>query len=150
MTYKRWSFTESMVISPTLRALMSCLSSSLGAPEVPFCLGSSALLTLLPSETWSNKATIWKCSDKRTKIQYIHYTLMSTYDIRPTMNFFVPKNMYLPCTFVSKKKYGKRVALTTGKRTLMRGIQFGSTKNGNKIAQIIKPEVKSIQITWLL
>jgi hypothetical protein len=58
ITYKRWSLTESMVISPTLSALMSCLSSSLAAPEVPFCLGSSVLLALLPSETKSNRATI--------------------------------------------------------------------------------------------
>ena len=78
MTYKRWSFTESMVISPTLTALMSCLSSSLAAPEVPFCLSSSVLLTLLPSETRSNRATIWKCSDKTAIIQYIHHALMST------------------------------------------------------------------------
>jgi hypothetical protein len=55
LTYKRWSLTESMVISPTLSALMSCLSSSLAAPEVPFCLGSSVLLALLPSETKSNQ-----------------------------------------------------------------------------------------------
>ena len=75
MTYKRWSFTESMVISPTLTALMSCLSSSLAAPEVPFCLSSSVLLALLPTETRSNRATICKCSDKRTIIQYTHCTL---------------------------------------------------------------------------
>jgi hypothetical protein len=47
-------------------------------------------------------------------------------------------------TICQQEKYGKRVALTTGKRTMMWGIQSGSIRNGNKISKTIKPEEKSI------
>jgi hypothetical protein len=47
----------------------------------------------------------------------------------------------------ARKKYGRRVAMTTGKRTLMQGIQSGSMNNANKTSQIVKPEIKSLWIT---
>jgi hypothetical protein len=84
-----------------------------------------------------------KCTDKRNII----FSLHSNVNIGHPSNYklFWSLIIYICLDHLSEiKKHGKRVALTTGKRTLMWGIQSGSIRNGNKTSKTIKPEEKSV------